>query len=61
MSWIVRDGQTIRIWKDPWLPKGSLRSYIEGPPLLHDEDRRISSLRTNHSWYFDSLNLPLSP
>ena len=32
MSWIIEDGQTIRIWKDPWLPQGSLRNYIKGPP-----------------------------
>ena len=38
MSWIVRDGQTILIWKDQWLPQGTLRSYIEGPLLFHDED-----------------------
>ena len=44
--------------EDPWLPQGSLCSYIEGPLLLHDEDRRVSSLRTNHSWSFNSLNLP---
>ena len=61
MSWIVRDGQNIWIWKDPWLPKGTLRSYIEGPLLLHDKDRRVSSLQTNHSWTFNSLNFPLSP
>lgn len=61
MKWIVGDGQTIQIWKDPWLPKGTLRSYIEGPLLLHDEVRRVSSLRTNHSWNFASLNIPLPP
>ena len=60
-SWIVRDGQNIWIQKDPWLPKGTLRSYIKGPLLLHDKDRRVSSLQTNHSWTFNSLNFPLSP
>jgi len=61
MSWIVGDGQTIRIWKDPWLPHGSLRSYIEGPLIFHDEERRVSSLRTNHSWNFDEFDFPLPP
>ena len=60
MRWIVRDGQTIRVWKDPWLPISSLCSYIEGPFLPHDEDRRVNLLWLNHSWSFDSLNLPLS-
>lgn len=30
ISWIVGDGHTIQFWKDPWLPKGTLRSYICG-------------------------------
>ena len=61
MSWIVGDGQTICIWKDPWLPHGSLHNYIEGPLLPHDEDCRVNSLRTNQSWSFESLNISLPP
>ena len=49
MSWIVGNGQTIRIWKDPWLPHSSLRNYIEGPLLPHNEDSRANSLRTIQS------------
>ena len=49
MSWIVGDSQDIRIWKDPWLPHGTLRSYIEGPLQCLVEDSRVSSLRANHS------------
>ena len=61
MSWIIEDGQTIRIWQDPWLPDNSLRSYIKGPLFPCDEDRRVNSLWSNHSWAFESLNLPFSP
>ena len=59
MSWIVGDGQTIRLWKDPWLPHGSLCSYIEGPLLPHDEDCQVHSLWTNKTWSFEALNIPL--
>ena len=38
MRWIVGDRQTIWIWKDQWLPQGTLRSYIEGPLHFQDED-----------------------
>ena len=61
MSWIVGDGQDIRIWQDSWLPHGTLRSYIKGPLLCLAEDSRVSSLRTNHSWTFESLTFPLPP
>ena len=61
MSWIVRDGQIIRIWKDQWLPQGTLRSYIEGPIFFQDEDQRVSSLRAHHTWNFDAFNFLLPP
>ena len=60
MSWIVGNGNTICIWTDFWLPHGSLRSYIEGPINLHEEDRTVSSLRLSHSWNFEALDFPLS-
>lgn len=59
MKWIVRVKHTIQIWTDPWLPRGTFRSYIEGSLLLHDETRHVSSLRTNHACHFDSLHVPL--
>ena len=61
MSWIVEDGQDIRIWQDSWLPYGTLQSYIEGPLQRLAEDSRVSSLRANHSWTFESLTFPLPP
>ena len=59
MSWIVGDGQDIRNWQDSWLPRGTLRSYIEGPLQYMAEDSRVGSLRSNHSWTFESLTFPL--
>ena len=61
MRWYIGDGQTIWIWQDPWLPNGILCSYIEGPFLPHEDDRKVSALWTNHSWSFESLSLPLPP
>ena len=61
MRWYIGDGQTIRIWRDPWLPNGTLRSYIEGPLPPHEEDQRINALWANHSWSLDSLSIHLPP
>ena len=33
MRWFVEDGRTTRVWKNRWLPNGSLHDYIEGPLL----------------------------
>ena len=47
MRWVVGDGRTIRIWKDHWLPNGSLHDYIEGPLLPQEDDRLVNSLWSN--------------
>ena len=46
------------IWKDQWLPRGSLRGYIEGLISIQDEDQQVSSLRAHHFWTFEALNFP---
>ena len=61
MRWYIGDGQTIRIWQDPWLPNGTLRSYIEGPLLPQEDDRRVKELWSHHEWSLESLNHPLPP
>ena len=61
MHWYIGDGQTIRIWQDPWLPNDTLRSYIERPLLPHEDDRRVRELWLHHDWSLKSLNLPLPP
>lgn len=43
---------------DPWRHPPS---RIEGPLMLHDENSHVSSSRTNHTWTFDSLHVPLPP
>ena len=52
---------SIRIWQDPWLPNGTLRSYIEGPFLPHEDDWRVRELWSHHKWSLESLNPPLPP
>ena len=61
MHWYIGDGQTIRIWHDPWLPNGTLRSYIEGPLLPQEDDRIVRELWSHHEWSLESLNHYLPP
>ena len=61
MRWYIGDGQTIRIWQDPLLPNGTLRSYIESPLLPQEEDRRVRELWSYHEWLLESLNPPFPP
>ena len=61
MRWYIEDGQTIQIWQDPWLPNGTLCSYIEGLLLPHEDDRRVRELWSHHEWSLESLNHPLPP
>ncbi|XP_050273143.1 uncharacterized protein LOC126716155 [Quercus robur] len=37
LKWSVKNGETVKVWTDFWLPMGALRSLIEGP-LNRDED-----------------------
>ena len=59
MKWIEGDGQTIRVWDDHWLLRGTFHSRIEGPLMQNDENNRVSSLRANHNWTFHFLHVPL--
>lgn len=58
MQWIVGDGKPIRMWKDNWFPSGTLRHSIEGPLMPNKENWWVSSLRNNHTWNLDSLQVP---
>ena len=61
MRWYIGDGLTIWIWQNPWLPNGTLHSYLKGPLLSHEDDRRVSELWSDHAWLFESLSLLFLP
>lgn len=58
-KWIIGDGQTIRVWKDHWIPGCSLRSHIVGLLMPNEEQRLVSSLQDNHIWRLVGLQIPL--
>ena len=59
MRWILGDGQTIRVWGDHWILGDTLRSRIAGPLMPNEEQRVVCSLRNNHAWTLDVLQVPL--
>ena len=59
MKWILGDGQHIQVWQDNWIPGGTLQSRIVGPLLPNEEQCLVSSLRNNHAWTLDCLQVPL--
>ena len=58
MKWIVGDRQTMTVWDDHWIPRGTLWSRIARPLMQNEENCRVSSLRNNHTWTFYSLHVP---
>ena len=59
MKWILGDGQHIWVWQDNWIPGGTLRSHFVEPLLPNEEQCLVSSLRNNHAWTLDCLQVPL--
>lgn len=57
-KWIIGDGQTIRVWKDHWIPGCSLRSHIVGLLMPNEEQRLVSSLQDNHIWRLVVFKFP---
>ena len=41
LKWSVKNGETVKVWTDFWLPMGTLRSLIEGPCAV---EKRLSLL-----------------
>jgi len=37
LKWVVKSGDSIKMWKDFWLPNGIMRDIIKGP-LTHEEE-----------------------
>lgn len=60
LKWSVKNGETVKVWNDFWLPLGTLRSLIEGP-LNHDEE--LISVKQyfdlNHEWKAQCLSFDL--
>jgi len=60
LKWSVKNGETIKVWNDFWLPLGTLRNLIEG--RLNCEEEHITVKQcfdSNHEWKAQSLSFKI--
>lgn len=55
------NGESISLWFDKWLFGSSLRSCIHGPILSHENDLKLSCLRSKDILRVISFDLPCDP
>lgn len=59
-SWIVKNGEKIRLWKDNWLGINPFRSLIHGPLNKGEDDWKISKIfGPRGEWNLSSLSFSL--
>ncbi|XP_072088879.1 uncharacterized protein [Arachis hypogaea] len=60
--WRIGDGKTIKIWKDPWLPKQN-GSRIWSPPKILDPNATVETLirEEEKAWNTDLINQIFAP
>jgi hypothetical protein len=56
VGWQVGNGESIRVWKDDWLPPPQTRLFIP-TPLGLDKNMRVSSLIDQASSWWDMQRL----
>ena len=59
LRWIVRNGDSVNMWVDFWLPNGRLRELIEGPLTRGEELTVRQCYDENHVWKPSSISFEL--
>ena len=56
----MKNGETVKVWTDFWLPMGTLRSLIKGPLYREEEHITIKQcVDHNHDWQAGCLSFEL--
>lgn len=56
ITWVIRNGQGTRFWKDSWIPKiGGLQNYLATMGPEHELDFPIAHYAQNGSWEWERL------
>lgn len=60
LKWVVKNGDSIKLWMDFWLSSGTLRNLIKGP-LTQGEDQLTvkQCFDSNHEWNSQSISFEL--
>ena len=60
LRWIVRNGDSVNMWMDFWLPNGRLRELIVGPLNCGEEVLTVRQwFDENHGWLPSSISFEL--
>lgn len=60
LKWFVQNGESIKLWKDFWLPNGILRNLIQGPLTREEEQLTVRQcFDLNHEWNSMSISFEL--
>lgn len=64
ISYLVRNGEDINLWLQPWLNNNTLRYQIAGPLPKNETQKNVSNIiiaiGNEYNWYLNSIpfNLP---
>lgn len=58
-SWVLGNGESIRVWEDDWLGVGMLRGYVAGPLSKEEDSLKVRDLVVDGEWKFDKISFDL--
>ena len=60
LRWAVKNGESMKLWMDFWLPSGRLRELVEGPLSREEEKLTVKQcFDENHVWNPRSISFEL--
>ena len=60
LRWAVKNGESMKLWMDFWLPSGRLREFVEGPLSREEEKLTVKQcFDENHVWNPRSISFEL--
>ena len=58
-KWVLGNDNLLSFWDDRWLFSGPVRSLLEGPLNIRENDLLVKDVMTNECWSFENLSFIL--